>query len=487
MKFLSLSSRFLYILAVATVFVSCKKTESESVENSAVEKHKKPNVVFILTDDQGFEDVGCFGAPAIKTPHLDQMAKEGIKLIDFSATQPVCSASRASYLTGCYPNRIGIHNALMPDAKIGLNPEEITIADMLKEQGYNTAIFGKWHLGDAPEFMPTKQGFDEYFGIPYSNDMWPHHPQQGPIFNFDPLPLYQNEKVIDTLNDQSLLTTQITEHAVSFIQKNKNNPFFLYVAHPQPHVPLFVSNKFKGKSERGLYGDVIMEIDWSVGEILKTLKAEGIDENTLVIFTSDNGPWLSYGNHSGSAKPFREGKGTSWEGGQRVPFIARFPGKLPQNKTITTPVMGIDIFPTIAALTNSTLPKKKIDGKNVWDILTGKTTTTPHEAFYYYYRVNELHAVRYKDWKLYFPHKYRTMEGQPQGKDGLPGEYKHIDLKKMELYNLAIDSVEQNNVIEKHPEIVKTIIELANKKRNELGDALTKTEGSETRSPGIRL
>ena len=246
----------------------------------SIRKIRKNIISFFRNrDDIKIGSIVCNNANAGVT----SFAKEGIKLIDFSATQPVCSASRASYLTGCYPNRIGIHNALMPDAKIGLNPEEITIADMLKEQGYNTAIFGKWHLGDAPEFMPTKQGFDEYFGIPYSNDMWPHHPQQGPIFNFDPLPLYQNEKVIDTLNDQSLLTTQITEHAVSFIQKNKNNPFFLYVAHPQPHVPLFVSDKFKGKSERGLYGDVIMEIDWSVGEILKTLKAE------IIVTVSNNG------------------------------------------------------------------------------------------------------------------------------------------------------------------------------------------------------
>ncbi|MCF8713654.1 sulfatase [Joostella atrarenae] len=474
---------FLLLLSSTFLFLSCKEDKKKATETVTKEKNP-PNVVLVITDDQGYEDLACFGSPDIKTPYLDQMAKEGVRLTDFSATQPICSASRASYLTGCYPNRVGIHNALMPDADIGLNPEETTLAEMLKEQGYNTAIYGKWHLGDAPEFMPTNQGFDEYFGIPYSNDMWPNHPQQGPVFNFKPLALYENDKVIDTLNDQSQLTTQITEHAVSFIEKNKENPFFLYVAHPQPHVPLFVSDKFKGKSERGLYGDVIMEIDWSVGQILKTLKEQGIDDNTLVIFTSDNGPWLAYGNHAGSALPFREGKGTSWEGGQRVPFIARFPGELPANKTISTPVMAIDILPTIANVTNSNLPKKKIDGMNVWDVFKGEETESPHDAFYYYYRVNELHAVRYKDWKLYFPHNYRTMDGQPQGKDGLPGSYKFIDMEKMELYNLATDSSETVNVIDKHPDIVKQITKLADAKRAELGDALTNTEGSENREPG---
>ncbi len=362
------------------------------------EKHKKtasapPNVIIIFTDDQGYEDVGCFGSPDILTPNLDQMAKEGIKLTSFYAAQPVCSASRAALLTGCYPNRIGIHNALMPHSPIGLNPEEVTLAEMLKDKGYATAVYGKWHLGDDPLFMPNNQGFDDFFGIPFSNDMWPNHPQQGSVFHFDPLPLYENQNVIDTLNDQSMLTTRITEKAVNFIANNREKPFFLYVAHPQPHVPLFVSDKFKGKSERGLYGDVIMEIDWSVGEILRTLREQGLDDNTLVVFTSDNGPWLSYGDHAGSAYPFREGKGTSWEGGQREPFIARFPGKLPENKTIRTPVMAIDLFPTIAALTGARVPDHKIDGKDVWDIFTGDTDKNPHDAYYFYYKVNELHAV----------------------------------------------------------------------------------------------
>ncbi|MCM5662378.1 sulfatase family protein [Galbibacter mesophilus] len=482
MKHVNTLHRLLFV-GFLVFFISCKEN-AKSSENNIEKETKQPNVVLIITDDQGYEDVGCFGSPDIKTPNLDQMAKEGVRLTDFFTTQPICSASRASYLTGCYPNRIGIHNALMPDAKIGLNLEETTLAEMLKEKGYKTGIFGKWHLGDHEKFMPTKQGFDTYFGIPYSNDMWPNHPKQGTEFNFDPLPLYENEKIIDTLNDQSQLTTQITERAISFIKQHKEEPFFAYIPHPQPHVPLFVSEKFKGKSERGLYGDVIMEIDWSVGQILKTLKEEGLDKNTLVIFTSDNGPWLSYGNHSGSAQPFREGKGTVWEGGQRVPFIARFPNKIPENKTIGIPVMAIDVFPTIAEITKSNLPKKKIDGKSVWSVLKGESDSSPHEAFYYYYRVNELHAIRYGDWKLYFPHRYRTMKGQKQGKDGLPGNYEHINLEEMELYNLAVDSSETNNVIENHPEIVEKMNQLASDKRKELGDALQNIQGEENRQAG---
>lgn len=356
---------------------------------SQTQPSDKPNVILIFTDDQGYQDVGVFGAPDIATPHLDQMAREGVKLTDFYAAQAVCSASRAALLTGCYPNRIGIHGALMPHSTVGLNPAETTLAEMLKDNGYHTAIYGKWHLGDQPQWMPTRQGFDEYFGIPYSNDMWPLHPQQGPVFDFGPLPLYEDERVIDTLENQSQLTTQITERAVDFIERHQQEPFFLYVAHPQPHVPLFVSDKFKGKSPRGLYGDVIMEIDWSVGQLLQALKQYGIDERTLVIFTSDNGPWLSYGTHSGSAGPLREGKGTAFEGGQREPCIVRYPGKIPAGKVIDVPLMTIDILPTIAALTQSRLPEKVIDGKNAWPVLTGASRESPHEAYFFYYKVNE--------------------------------------------------------------------------------------------------
>ncbi len=462
------------------IFIACGEKKAPLEETS----QKPPNIVLIFTDDQGYRDVGVFGANDIATPHLDQMATDGIKLTNYYAAQAVCSASRAGILTGCYPNRIGIHSAMMPNSKKGLHPSETTLAEMLQNQGYRTGIFGKWHLGDHPDFLPTKNGFDEWFGIPYSNDMWPLHPLQGPVFDFGPLPLYENEMVIDTLTDQSQLTTQITERGIDFIHRHKDKPFFLYVPHPQPHVPLFVSDKFKGKSDRGLYGDVIMEIDWSVGQILDALKVDGLEDNTLVMFTSDNGPWLAYGNHAGSALPFREGKGTAWEGGQREPFIARYPNKLPKGITLDVPVMAIDILPTIAEITDATLPEKTIDGKSVWKVFTGESDESPQEAYFFYYRVNELFGVRYGKWKLYFPHTYRSMNGQEPGKDGLPGEYKMIDLEAIELYDLEADKSETNNVAEEHPEVVEKIKLLANTMRSRLGDSLLGLEGAETREPG---
>ncbi|MGB5202965.1 sulfatase family protein [Eudoraea sp.] len=469
----------LTLLCIVCV-LSCKNNNVEPTSKRAA----PPNIVLIFTDDQGYQDVGAFGADDILTPNLDHMAGEGIMLSSFYAAQAVCSASRAGLLTGCYPNRIGIHNAFMPDSKIGLNASETTIAEMLKAKGYSTGIFGKWHLGDHPDFLPTKHGFDEYFGIPYSNDMWPLHPQQGPVFNFGPLPLYENETIIDTLTNQSQLTTQITERSVNFINRNKDHPFFLYVPHPQPHVPLFVSEKFKGKSGRGLYGDVIMEIDWSVGQILNALKVNDLDENTVVIFTSDNGPWLSYGNHAGSALPFREGKGTAWEGGHREPFIIRYPNGLKGGRNIDTPVMAIDILPTLAEITGSALPDGIIDGKSVWKLLNGDSKESPQEAYYFYYRVNELHGVRYDKWKLYFPHNYRTMEGQQPGKDGLPGDYVYLDLKEIELYDLSVDLGETTNVAGKYPEVVEKIKQLADTMRNKLGDSLSEMEGTENRLAG---
>lgn len=448
---------------------------------------RSPNVVIIFTDDQGYEDVGCFGSPDIKTPHLDQMAKEGIKLTHFYAAQAVCSASRAALLTGCYPNRIGVHAAYMPNSKKGLNHNETTIAEMLKARGYSTGIFGKWHLGDHSSMLPLNHGFDEYFGIPYSNDMWPYHPQQGPIFDFGPLPLYENTRIIDTLEDQSMLTTEITERSIDFIQRNKDNPFFLYVPHPQPHVPLFVSDKFKGKSERGLYGDVIMEIDWSTGQILQALKDLGIDDNTLVIYTSDNGPWINYGEHAGSTGVFREGKGTAWEGGQREPFIARFPSVIPEGLEVSTPTMAIDLLPTIAEWTDASLPIEPIDGKSIRSILTGESQKTVQEAYFHYYKTNELHAVTYNKWKLYFPHTYRSLNGRAGGKGGQPVPYEQLSVNEIELYNLETDPSEQTDVATQHREIVQKIVTFADEMRFKLGDALRDQEGNENRPPAVIL
>lgn len=443
-----------------------------------------PNIIIIFTDDQGYQDVGVFGSPDIRTPRLDQMAAEGVTFTNFHVAQAVCSASRAALLTGSYPNRVGIHGALDHTATHGLNPNETTIAEVVGSLGYRTAAIGKWHLGHHRPFLPTRQGFDEFFGLPYSNDMWPHHPENKNYY--PPLPLYENETVIDTVEDQHMLTTWYTERAVNFIERNKENPFFLYVAHSMPHVPLFVSDKFKGKSERGLYGDVIMEIDWSVGEILDALRKYGLDDRTLVIFTSDNGPWLSYSGHSGEALPLREGKGTSWEGGIRVPCIMRWPGELPAGKTQTEPAMTIDLLPTIARLTGGKLPEHPIDGMDIWPLIRMEDgATTPHEAFYIYYNQNELQAVLMGDWKLYLPHTYRTLKaGQGYRDDGIPIKYEMTKVKTPELYCLSQDISETTNVAADYPEIVAKMLGLAQKARQDLGDALTGIPGKNLRAPG---
>ncbi|SMD45647.1 arylsulfatase [Aquiflexum balticum DSM 16537] len=443
-----------------------------------------PNIVLIFTDDQGYNDVGVFGSPDIDTPNLDQMASEGIKFTNFYVAQAVCSASRAALLTGTYSNRLGIHGALDHSSTHGLNPDETTIAEMLKPLGYQTAIFGKWHLGHHPDFLPTNQGFDEYFGIPYSNDMWPNHPETKDYY--PPLPLYQNDQVADTVwTDQSMFTTWFTEKSVDFIKRNTENPFFLYLAHPMPHVPLFVSDKFKGKSERGLYGDVIMEIDWSVGEVLKALKENGLEENTLVIFLSDNGPWLSYSGHSGSAYPLREGKGTSWDGGVKVPTIMKWKGKIPEGKVQKNPAMTIDILPTIASFTGAQLPALPIDGLDISSMLVDYTAASPQEAYFVYYNRNELQAVVMGEWKLYFPHKYRTIAPDQNFRDdGIPIKYTMVDLAEMELYHIPTDPSEKNNVIGENPQVVDMFVKLADKAREDLGDALNGNDGNNLRQPG---
>ena len=298
----------------------------------------RPNVIIIFTDDQGYGDVGCYGAKGFTTPNLDRMAREGIRFTDFYVAQPVCSSSRTALLTGCYPNRVGIVGALNPKDRHGIHDDEMTLGQLCKSKGYATAVFGKWHLGHHLQFLPPRHGFDEYLGLPYSNDMWPQHPTEGK--KFPELPLIEGSQTIEINPDQTRLTTLYTERAVSFIDKHAGAPFLLYLAHNMPHVPLYVSDKFKGKSERGPYGDVIEEIDWSVGQVLESLKRNKIDENTLVMFTCDNGPWLTYGNHGGTAGPLREGKGTTFDGGVRVPFIARWPGKIPAGSTCREPAVG---------------------------------------------------------------------------------------------------------------------------------------------------
>jgi arylsulfatase A-like enzyme len=466
-----------FFLLPLVAFLSCRQPVSHRGKNAG------PNIIVIFTDDQGYRDLSCYGAPDFQTPHIDRMASEGIRFTNFYVGQPVCSASRAALLTGCYPSRVSIHGALGPGARIGLNPEEETLAEICKSKGYKTAMVGKWHLGDHPDLYPTRQGFDEYFGLPYSNDMWPWHPNK--TLRFPPLPLIENDSIMEYLHDeQNMLTTRYTEKATRFIEKNKDEPFFLYFAHSMPHVPLFVSEKFRGKSKEGLYGDVIMEIDWSVGRIMQTLQKLGLDKNTLVLFTSDNGPWLNYGEHSGSALPLREGKGTVLEGGVRVPCIVWWPGVIPAGRTQDQAAMTIDILPTIANLIGAKLPEKEIDGKDIWPLISGvPDAKTPHEAFYFYFKNNELQGMRSGNWKLYFPHEYRSFEGKVGRSDGLPVDY---DQRRMglELYDLESDIGEKNNVADKHPAVVDSLERMAATLRQKLGDSLTGVEGSEVRKPG---
>ena len=414
---------------------------------------RKPNFVIIFTDDQGYADVGCFGAEGFETPHLDRMAAEGAKFTDFYSAAPVCTPARAALLTGCYSMRVSIPRVLFPRDNIGLNPDEITIADVLKTRGYATCCIGKWHLGHLPEFLPTRQGFDYYFGLPYSNDM-------------SPLPLIEGEETIELKPDQSQLTRRYTEKAVEFIKKNKDRPFFLYLPHTMPHVPLYVSDKFKGKSKQGLYGDVIMEIDWSVGEILETIKQLGIDEKTLVIFTSDNGPWLSKGKHGGSSKPLRDGKFATYEGGMREPCIMRWPGKIPAGAVCSEIATTMDFLPTFAKLAGAKVPTDRIiDGKDISALMTDPKAKTPYKALFYYFET-QLGAVRSGQWKLILKRK--------RGKKMIPAA----------LYNLEQDIGEQNDVSAQHPAIVQRLAALADKIREDIGDSVTGVTGKNVRPHG---
>ncbi len=449
------------------------------------EKFVPPNIIFILTDDQGYGDLGVYGGTDISTSNIDMLAFQGARFTSYYATQPVCSASRASILTGCYSDRISIYNAFMPNSKKGINSQETTLAEMLKNIGYTTAIYGKWHLGDAPEFFPTKHGFDEFYGILYSNDMWPYHPKQGTVFNFDDLILYENEKPLKVIKDQSFLTKSLTDRAINFITKNKESPFFIYLSHPQPHVPLFADKKFIGTQDRGIYGDVINEIDFSFGRIFEVLKKNRLDRNTIIIFTSDNGPWLSYGSHSGSPGIYREGKGTSWEGGHRVPGIIWFPKYIKPNTIIDAPVMGIDWFPTLTEFSKGKLPKFKIDGKSLVPLLTGKTLKSPHENLFFYYRENELHAIRHNDWKYYLKHSYRSLNGKKGKSDGTPIKYEMNSIKSAELYNLIEDPIEKNNVAGLYPNIITKIDRISDSISLILGNSLENIKGSEVRPIGL--
>ncbi|WPP51798.1 sulfatase family protein [Catalinimonas niigatensis] len=449
----------------------------------------------IYADDLGYGDLGSYGALQYQTPHLDKLAAEGMRFTNFEVAQAVCSASRAAILTGCYSNRVGIGGALNPHAKHGLNPDEETIAELVKRAGnYQTAIYGKWHLGHLKPFLPLQQGFDDYVGVPYSNDMWKWtydmqlateetHARKA---SYPELPLMAGDtvwKTLENLEDQAELTTIYTERAVDFINKNKDQPFLLCVPHSMPHVPLAVSEKFKGKSGQGLYGDVIMEIDWSVGEIMKALEQYDLTENTLVIFTSDNGPWLNFGEHAGSTGGLREGKGTSFEGGQRVPCIMRWPAQIPAGTVSNQLASTIDFLPTFADMLSVDLPEKKIDGVSILPLMKGVEGAKPREIFYYYYQGNALEAVRRDQWKLVFPHDHRTYVGFEPGKGGVDGKTGQVKTE-LALYDLRRDPGERYDVQDAYPEIVQELHQIAAQARQDLGDDLLNIKGQHVREAG---
>jgi len=427
-------------------------------------EEKKPNIIIIFCDDLGYGDLGVFGHPTIQTPNIDNMAMEGQKWTNFYAAASVCTPSRAGLLTGRLPIRNGMcshkRGVLFPNSAGGLPDEEITIAEAVKSAGYKTACIGKWHLGHLPQYLPVKQGFDYYYGIPYSNDMDQTgkggkdkflHPKPE-YFN---VPLMQNEDIIERPAYQNNITKRYTEESIRFIKENKDDPFFIYLAHNLPHVPLFVSDDFKGKSLRGLFGDVIEEIDFGVGEILKTLKEEGLDRNTMVVFTSDNGPWLSHKKQGGSAGLLRDGKGTTWEGGMREPTVFWWPGKISPG-VITDIGSTMDLFSTICKLTGITLPDDRVmDSENLLPVLLG-TGACPRNSFFYY-RGTTLYAARKGSYKAHF-----ITETSFRGDNNK--KYHDPPL----LFHLGIDPGENFDVSGDHPEIIQEILEMVEKHKSEL-------------------
>ncbi|CAH8283498.1 arylsulfatase [Mariniflexile fucanivorans] len=462
------------ILILVLLIFSCKpqlkNNEKEALDN---QPKTKPNIILIFTDDQGYGDLGCYGSPNIETPNIDRMAAEGMRLTSFYAAA-VCGPSRAQLMTGSYHARVSHSFNELPESNFGLNPNEITLAEVLKGAGYRTMHIGKWHLGDAPEFLPTQQGFDRFFGFPYSHDMWPYHcntalknledtdlMQQildrkeevgytvGGSWSFPPLPLMNNEKVIELNPNQEQMTIRYTEKALEFIEDNSKEPFFLYLAHTMPHTHLFVSEKFKGKSDRGLYGDAIMEVDWSTGEILKKLKDLGIDQNTLVIFSSDNGPTPKYGSDGGSAGPLRGAKGSMYEGGMRVPGIFRWPGTIPSGIRSNAMASTIDLLPTFAYLADTQIPNDRvIDGKNLVPLLKEENKNSPHKFLHYFggsgsQKPSNYQAIRNDKWKLFV-------------KRNISGEFIPV-----ELYNLGTDPSEKYDKLSQYPEIANDMLKEA--------------------------
>jgi arylsulfatase A len=429
-------------LAIALTLLSLT-TALQSADTTA------PNIIVIFCDDLGYGDLGCYGSIKNRTPHVDQLAADGMMFTDFYSSSPVCTPSRASLMTGCYPRRVGMHEdftghwVLIPRSRRGLNPEEITVAEVFKSKGYVTACVGKWHLGDQPQHLPTEHGFDYYYGIPYSNDM------QAAGRGDPPLPLVKQTKVIEAPADQTTLTKRYTEQVISFIEDNQENPFFVYLPHTFPHLPIFASPNFRGKSANGRYGDSIEEIDWSTGQILDCLDRLKLAENTLVIFTSDNG---SNGRNGGSNRPLSGAKGSTMEGGMRVPMIVRWPGKIPAGTTSTELATMMDLLPTFCALTGATLPPKKLDGSDISGILLGTADAKSQYEALYYYRRRQLQAIRYGDWKYHLPLNV-THPNWTSAKHAGPG-------RSGKLVNLTNDLQEKKDVTAANPVVIKRMEEL---------------------------
>ncbi len=473
----------LITLILATIVV----TAAQLAAAEHPEQPDKPNIIIIFNDDMGYADLGCFGAPKIKTPRIDQMAKEGRRFTDFYVASSVCSASRAALSTGCYPRRVGVPGVFFPNrGSHGLDPKHFTIAELLKSAGYKTLAAGKWHLGDEPKFLPTNQGFDSFYGVPYSNDMYPARnmkyaddclyregitPEKiEAAFAAAPegrqpggmrhkVPLMRDEECIEFPLDQTTITRRLADESIRFIEQSVKDrkPFFLYLANPMPHVPLFVSPEFEGRSAGGLYGDVIEEIDFNTGRVLDALKANGVDEDTLVIFTSDNGPWLIKGEHGGSAKPLRDGKGSSYEGGQRVPCVMRWPAKIPAGTECKELATAMDFLPTFAEMTCAKLPPElelKPDGHNIQNLMMGgPQEETPYGMFYY----SGNQAVRTGEWKYRNGRRYGHWSGVRAKENP----------KEKQLFNFGEDIGESNNVIEEHPELAKRLTTLLSQSPNQ--------------------
>ncbi|MEQ1827801.1 MAG: sulfatase [Pirellula sp.] len=475
---------------------------SSGVASTMASAQSPPNIVLILADDLGYGDLGCFGSKTIRTPNIDALAKSGTRFTDFYVSQAVCSASRASMMTGCYANRVGMEGALNHVSPQGIHPDETLLPEMLKKHGYSTGVFGKWHLGLSPAYSPLKNGFDEFYGIPYSNDNSKFHPSLAK--EMPPLPWFDGDQVVETDPDQSEFTQRLTRRSIAFIDKHKGGPFFLYVPMVMPHVPIFASDKFRGRSGSGLYADVVEELDCAVGEILSAIERAGIAENTCVIFLSDNGPFLSYGSHAGSAGELREGKLTSFEGGVRVPCVMRWPAKIPAGKRSNAPLMTIDLFPTIAAWVKAPLPPKKIDGINISDCLFGASNERVGGSALWFYSGSELHAIRSGQWKFHLPHSYIAVDGEP-GTNGKPAGYGRLVPKSISqsgvagiasrhgyrvvqqpqaLYDLSTDWAERIDVSQMHPDVVDRLLAIARDARTSLGDSILGIQGHEVRPCG---